>query len=120
MNSEIVNRILKCIDVEYAVELVQKMVRTPSVVGEEGPFGLELTKWLKALDIGEVWFEDIDGTRGNVLWQINGSRPGPRFLLTGHLDTKPVCEGWNFDVCGRCQSHGGSVGCDSSCGESPV
>ena len=49
MNSEIVNRILKCVDVEYAVELVQKMVRTPSVVGEEGPFGLELTKWLKAV-----------------------------------------------------------------------
>ena len=100
MNSEIVNRILKCVDVEYAVELVQKMVRTPSVVGEEGPFGLELTEWLKALDIGEVWYEDIDGTRGNVLWQINGSRPGPRFLLTGHLDTKPVCEGWHRDPYG--------------------
>ena len=100
MNGEIVNRILKCVDVEYAVDLVQKMVRTPSVVGEEGSFGLDLTKWLKALDIGDVWYEDIDGTRGNVLWQINGSRSGPRFLLTGHLDTKPVCEGWNRDPYG--------------------
>ena len=95
MNDEIANRILEHVDVEYAIELVQKMVRTPSVVGDEGPFGQELTKWLEALDIGTVWYEDIDGTRGNVLWQINGSRPGPRFLLTGHLDTKPVCEGWD-------------------------
>ena len=43
MNSEILNRILKCVDVEYAVDLVQKMVRTPSVVGEEGSFGVELS-----------------------------------------------------------------------------
>ncbi len=100
MNSEIVNRILKCVDVEYAVDIVQKMVRTPSVVGEEGAFGLELTKWLKALDVGDVWYEDIDGTRGNVLWQVNGCRAGPRFLLTGHLDTKPVCEGWDRDPYG--------------------
>ena len=100
MNGEIVNRILKCVDVEYAVDIVQKMVRTPSVVGEEGLFGLDLAKWLKALDIGDVWYEDIDGTRGNVLWQINGSRAGPRFLLTGHLDTKPVCEGWHRDPYG--------------------
>ena len=95
MNNEVANRILEHIDVEFAIELVQKMVRTPSVVGEEGPFGEDLTKWLEVLDIGTVWYEDIDGTRGNVLWQINGDHPGPRFLLTGHLDTKPVCEGWD-------------------------
>ncbi len=90
MNDEIANRILENIDIEYAIDIVQKMVRTPSVVGDEGPFGQELTKWLDALDIGTVWYEDIDGTHGNVLWQINGTATGPRFLLTGHLDTKHV------------------------------
>ena len=44
MNDEIANHILENIDVEYAIDIVQKMVRTPSVVGDEGPFGQELTK----------------------------------------------------------------------------
>ena len=92
VNNEVANRILEHIDVEFAIELVQKMVRTPSVVGEEGLFGEDLTKWLEVLDIGTVWYEDIDGTRGNVLWQINGDHPGPRFLLTCLLYTSDAAD----------------------------
>jgi acetylornithine deacetylase/succinyl-diaminopimelate desuccinylase-like protein len=100
VNNDFVNHVFGHIDIEFAVDLVQKMVRTPSVVGDEGAFGRELTQWLQQLSIGEAWYEDIDGTRGNVLWQIESGTPGPRFLLTGHLDTKPVCEGWSRDPYG--------------------
>ena len=34
VNDEVANLILEHIDVEFAIDLVQKMVRTPSVVGD--------------------------------------------------------------------------------------
>ena len=54
MNGEIFNRIHKCVDFEYGVDIVRNMVRTPIVVGEVESFGFDLTKWLKAFDIGDV------------------------------------------------------------------
>jgi acetylornithine deacetylase len=67
---------------------------------------------LKALGIGKVWCEEIPDGRLNTLWEVDSGKPGPSLLLTGHLDTKPVCEGWDSDpfsgliADGRLHGHG--------------
>ena len=37
---------------------------------------------------------------------MDSGRPGPRLLLTGHLDTKPVCQGWQRDPFDGAIEHG--------------
>ena len=100
MNTALTRRIIEHVDIEYAVDLVQALVRTPSVVGEEGPIGRVLEARLDDLGAGKVWREEVEPGRDNVFWEIEGERTGPRLLLTGHLDTKPVCEGWERDPYG--------------------
>lgn len=94
MNDAITRRILDTIDLDLAVGLTQEIVRIPSVVEEEGPIGLALEAALRRLGIGRVWREEVHHGRDNVLWEVKGAKPGPNFLFTGHMDTKPVCEGW--------------------------
>jgi acetylornithine deacetylase/succinyl-diaminopimelate desuccinylase-like protein len=90
----IARQVLDKLDLDLAIGLTQEIVRIPSVVGEEGPVALALEAALKRLGIGRVWREQVHPGRDNVLWEVPGARPGPRFLFTGHMDTKPVCEGW--------------------------
>jgi acetylornithine deacetylase/succinyl-diaminopimelate desuccinylase-like protein len=97
MSEEGFREILDKVDTEFAVSLTQELVRVPSVVGAEGPVAEALAGALARLGIGSVWKEEVEPGRSNVLWQVEGSRPGPRFLFTGHMDTKPVCEGWTRD-----------------------
>ncbi len=58
-----------------------------------------------------MWSEAVDD-RLNILWQVDSGRPGPHLLLTEHLDTRPVCEGWTADPFsgavrdGRLHGHG--------------
>ena len=100
MDDGTLDRLLDGIDTEFAISLTQQIVRIPSVVGDEGPIADALAAALRELGIGSVWQEKVEPGRSNVLWEIAGSRPGPRFLFTGHLDTKPVCEGWTRDPFG--------------------
>jgi acetylornithine deacetylase/succinyl-diaminopimelate desuccinylase-like protein len=80
-----------------SVGVTQEMVRTDSTNGKEGDLGRQLADRLKALDVGRVWCEDVFDGRVNTLWEIDSGNPGPHLLFTGHLDTKPVCEGWTRD-----------------------
>ena len=93
-------RVLDRIDTDFAVSLTQQIVRIPSVVGDEGPVADALQASLRQLDVGSVWQEEVELGRMNVLWEVKGSQPGPRFLFTGHMDTKPVCGGWTRDPFG--------------------
>jgi len=83
--------------VDTSVRLTQSMVRTDSTCGREGPLARQLEEELKALDLGKVWCEEVGEDRFNTLLQVDSGKPGPHLLFTGHLDTKPVCEGWTRD-----------------------
>lgn len=82
---------------ETSVRLTQGMVRTDSTCGKEGALARQLEDELKALDIGKVWCEEVSDGRLNTLMEVDSGQPGPHLLFTGHLDTKPVCEGWTRD-----------------------
>jgi acetylornithine deacetylase/succinyl-diaminopimelate desuccinylase-like protein len=82
---------------ETSVGLTRNMVRTDSTNGKEAEIALGLERDLKAIGIGRAWREEVFDGRFNVFWEIDSGKPGPHLLFTGHLDTKPVCEGWTRD-----------------------
>ncbi len=94
MNESVVKTVLDAVDEALVIEVTRGMVRIPSVCGEEQALAEYLERTLRGLGIGEVWTSAVEPNRPNVLWRVGGDGPGPSFMFTGHMDTKPVCEGW--------------------------
>ena len=88
---------LDVVDREEAVTLTQEIVRVPSVVGEEHELSDMLTARMKGMDYDEVYQQEALPGRHNVIGVVESGRPGPTMVLTGHIDTKPVCFGWEDD-----------------------
>jgi acetylornithine deacetylase len=82
---------------EAAVLLTQELVRIPSVVGEEGELAEALFTRMQQMGFDEVYLQEALPGRPNVVAVADSGRPGPTLVLTGHIDTKPVCRGWNDD-----------------------
>jgi len=97
MNSAVIDRLDYQLASRLAVDVTQQMVRIDSTCGKETRLASDLAARLKDLGIGRVWREQVDAERYNTLWQVDSGIPGPHLLFTGHLDTKPVCEGWTRD-----------------------
>jgi acetylornithine deacetylase/succinyl-diaminopimelate desuccinylase-like protein len=89
--------VLGAVDVEDAVRLTQEIVRIPSVVGEEAELSDALTARMRTMGYDEVYQQEALPGRKNVIGVVDSGRPGPTLLLTGHIDTKPVCVGWDED-----------------------
>lgn len=71
-----------------AVELTQKLVRRQSYSGNEKDVSEELTKFFK-----ENGFDDVHVDKyGNTIGHIKGSKPGPKIVFDGHMDTVPVTD----------------------------
>ncbi len=85
------------LDSALSVDVTQQLVRTDSTCGKEAVLAAELEDRIGQIGIGRVWCEDVFDGRSNTLWEVDSGRPGPHLLFTGHLDTKPVCEGWTRD-----------------------
>jgi len=85
---------------DAAVELTRQLVRTPSVVGEEGPIGRVLADAMTGLGLPGVAMEEVAPDRYNVVAHVDSGAPGPRVVLNGHMDTKTVCNGWERDPYG--------------------
>jgi acetylornithine deacetylase len=97
MTSPITEAVLGVVDVEDAVRLTQEIVRVPSVVGEEGALSDVLTARMRGMGYDDVYQQDVLPGRRNVVGVVDSGRPGPTLVLTGHIDTKPVCVGWDED-----------------------
>ena len=85
------------VDIDDAVALTQEIVRIPSVQGEEGELAHYLHGRLRRMGFDEVELQDALPDRPNVVGVVDSGRPGPTLVLTGHIDTKPVCVGWDGD-----------------------
>jgi acetylornithine deacetylase/succinyl-diaminopimelate desuccinylase family protein len=78
--------------------ILERLVRIPSPTGEERAAAAAVAGW--CADAGfEVSLQEVAPGRSNVLarWKVGR---GPHLLLTGHLDTVPVGEGWTRDPFG--------------------
>jgi acetylornithine deacetylase/succinyl-diaminopimelate desuccinylase-like protein len=90
-------RITALVDTDEAVALTQEIVRIPSVVGEEAELSDYLLQRLGGLGFDRVYQQEALPGRSNVVGVVDSGRPGPTMVLTGHIDTKPVCVGWDDD-----------------------
>jgi putative selenium metabolism hydrolase len=72
-------------DTEALTKLLQDLVRTPSLSGQEGPVAERLAEAMRQVGIPEVWSDRV----GNVIGHI-GPGSGPRLFLEGHMDTVGV------------------------------
>jgi acetylornithine deacetylase/succinyl-diaminopimelate desuccinylase-like protein len=82
---------------DTSVGVTQEMVRIDSTNGKETELARRIEARLQSFGVGKVWCEAVPEGHFNVLWEVDSGKPGPHLLLTGHLDTKPVCEGWARD-----------------------
>jgi succinyl-diaminopimelate desuccinylase len=90
--------VLALVDGEELLEVARELVRIPSITGREGPeVSDHVHAWFRRHGI-ESGLQEVAPDRLNV-WGRVGSGSGPRLLLNGHLDTKPV-EGMTIDPFG--------------------
>ena len=85
------------VDGDAAIRLTQALVRIPSVVGEEGALAAALQARMQTMGFDDVRLQDALPGRPNVVAVVDSGHPGPTLVLTGHIDTKPVCYGWDDD-----------------------
>ena len=52
---------------------------------------------MQRMGFDEVYLQDALPDGPNVVGVVDSGRPGPTLVLTGHIDTKPVCVGWTDD-----------------------
>ena len=63
------------------------------MLGEEGPLAEFLADVMQEAGFEAVELQPVLPDRPNALGEVSFG-PGPRVVLTGHLDTKPVSHGW--------------------------
>lgn len=88
------DRVLRTVDLERAVDLVQEVCRIPSVLGEEGALATFLASTMRASGFDGVELQPVIEDRPNAVGHVSFG-DGPTVVLTGHLDTKPVSHGWS-------------------------
>lgn len=76
------------------VDLTQRLIQKQSYSGNEKGVSDELTKFFN-----ENGFDDVHVDKyGNTIGHIKGSKPGPKIVFDGHMDTVPVTDPseWKF------------------------
>src|SRR5260370_26926264 len=85
--------VLERLDLDRAVDLVRQVCRIPSVLGQEGDLAALLADVMRDSGFESVALEPVLPGRPNAIAEISLG-PGPRVVLTGHMDTKPPSHGW--------------------------
>jgi putative selenium metabolism hydrolase len=77
------------------IEFTQRLVRRPSLSGEEAAVVKLIVAEMQALGYDHVWI-DANGTAVGI---VEGTRPGPTILLDAHCDTVGIAPGstWTHD-----------------------
>ena len=86
-------RAADAVDTHRLIELVQEVCRIPSVLGEEGELAGFLHTVMEESGFEAAGLQPVLPGRPNALGELSFGA-GPRVVLTGHLDTKPVSHGW--------------------------
>jgi putative selenium metabolism hydrolase len=73
---------------QEVLELCGRLIQTQSYSGNEKAVASVLTDYFKTHSYDEV----LTDAYGDVIGLIRGSKPGPRVLFDGHMDTVPVSD----------------------------
>jgi acetylornithine deacetylase len=77
---------LDAVTVDEAVGLVRSLVDIPSPTGEERTCALFLRDYMQKAGV-EVYLQELEPGRANVVATVRGTGGGPTLMLNGHLDT---------------------------------
>lgn len=89
------------IDVEYATEMLIRLLAIDSVTGYEAAIGAAIVDELKKVGVpaGAIRHDTahqriaLPTEVGNLIVDLPGTKPGPRLLFSTHMDTVPLCKG---------------------------
>jgi succinyl-diaminopimelate desuccinylase len=81
------------------VSLLSDLVKIPSVCGDEHRIASFIADWLRKNGL-QPQILDVKPNRPNVITVLKGSKPGPRIMLNGHMDTVEPGRGWIHDPFG--------------------
>lgn len=89
------------VDVDYAVDLLVRLLAIDSVTGHEAEIAAAIVEELKKVGVPAAAIRhDTANQRiplptevGNLIVDLPGTRLGPRLLFSTHLDTVPLCKG---------------------------
>lgn len=90
------DRLLRALEADYVVGLVERLVAIPSVSGDEDAISRFTAEELQRFGFVVREQEVLPGRR-NVLATLDTGRPGPTLLFNGHLDMLPPPVGWKSD-----------------------
>ncbi len=76
--------------------LLRDLVKIPSVCGCEEEIGVFTDAWLRANGL-LTQVISVKPNRSNVVALLKSSKPGPRIMLNGHMDTVDVGTGWTHN-----------------------
>lgn len=84
---------------EELLSLIKNLIKIPSVYYHEDNIVDFVNKWLVSNNLKSHVYnyseDKVIGYKGkNIVCTIDTNRPGITLMLNGHLDTVPVCSGW--------------------------
>jgi len=88
--------VLNQLDDAYTVDVLKKMIRISSVVGEEAELAHFLYEELDGLGFA-CEMHEVEPGRPNIYARLKGSGAGRKLNFNGHTDTVPVVAGWDSD-----------------------
>ncbi len=91
----------KMIDVDYATEMLIRLLAIDSVTGFEAAIGAAIVDELEKVGVpaSAIRYDTVHQRIklptevGNLIVDLPGSKPGPRLLFSTHMDTVPLCKG---------------------------
>jgi len=82
---------------ERIVELVKTLVAIPSVTNQEHEIANWVYEHFKSIGLANVQKLPVKDSGDSVIGWLGGPAEGPTLMFNFHLDTFPVCDGWNTD-----------------------
>ena len=91
----------KMIDVDYATEMLIRLLAIDSVTGFEAAIGAAIVDELEKVGVpaSAIRYDTVHQRIklptevGNLIVDLPGTKPGPRLLFSTHMDTVPLCKG---------------------------
>jgi tripeptide aminopeptidase len=91
----------RLIDPEAAITRLIRFLAVPGITGQEAAIGQEVVQALAAIGVPAAYVRiDLANEKiplptqtGNLIVTLPGTRSGPRYLFSTHLDTVPLCAG---------------------------
>jgi tripeptide aminopeptidase len=95
------NSTANLVDVDYATDMLVRLLAIDSVTGFEAAIGAALVDELKKAGVpaSAIRYDTVHQRIklptevGNLIVDLPGTKPGPRLLFSTHMDTVPLCKG---------------------------